>query len=54
MGGTIKSMKLYSQVERIENELRALGFADNMAFTGILSSLLLDETFVRGAGGAET
>ncbi|MEP7311029.1 MAG: asparagine synthase (glutamine-hydrolyzing) [Pseudomonadota bacterium] len=27
---------------------RMIGFADNMAFVGILSTMLLDETFVRG------
>jgi asparagine synthase (glutamine-hydrolysing) len=27
---------------------RGIGFADNMALTGILSTMLLDETFVRG------
>ena len=29
MGGTIKSMKLYWQVERIETELRALGITED-------------------------
>jgi asparagine synthase (glutamine-hydrolysing) len=29
---------------------RVLGFADNMAFVGILSTMLLDETFIRGRG----
>ena len=28
---------------------RAIGFADNMAFTGILSTMLLDEMYIRGA-----
>jgi asparagine synthase (glutamine-hydrolysing) len=27
---------------------RGIGFADNMALTGILSTMLLDETFIRG------
>lgn len=29
---------------------RALGFADNQAFTGILSTMLVDEVFIRGKG----
>lgn len=29
---------------------RALGFADNQAFTGILSTMLVDELFIRGGG----
>ena len=29
---------------------KATGFADNQAFVGILSTMLLDETFVRGTG----
>jgi asparagine synthase (glutamine-hydrolysing) len=31
---------------------RGMGFADNMAFVGILSTMLLDEIFVRGRGVA--
>jgi asparagine synthase (glutamine-hydrolysing) len=31
---------------------RAIGFADNMAFVGVLSSMLLHEQFVRPAGAA--
>jgi asparagine synthase (glutamine-hydrolysing) len=30
---------------------RAIGFADNMAFVGVLSTMLLHEQFIRGAGG---
>jgi asparagine synthase (glutamine-hydrolysing) len=29
---------------------RAIGFADNMAFVGILSTLLVDDSFVRQSG----
>jgi asparagine synthase (glutamine-hydrolysing) len=32
---------------------RAIGFGDNMAFVGILSTMLLHEQFVRPAGVSE-
>jgi asparagine synthase (glutamine-hydrolysing) len=33
---------------------RAIGFADNMAFVGLLSTMMLDELFVRGRGLSAT
>ena len=33
---------------------RGIGFADNMAFVGILSTMLLDEQFVRNGGAASS
>jgi len=32
---------------------RAIGFADNMAFTGILSTMLLDEMYIRPSRGTD-
>jgi len=52
MGGAIKSMKLYWQVERIENELRALGFAedDPLAVDDLLP---FDQYHYRGAAAVD-
>ena len=52
MGGTIKSMKLYWQVERIETELRALGFAENDELT-VEDLLPFDQYHYRGTAAVE-